>query len=58
MLRTIWTSKTGLNAQSSQIRYNKSNNLANSGTMGYKRVDVGFKDLLNESLDRKGISSK
>ena len=31
-----------------------SNNLANSGTIGYKRVDVGFKDLLNESLDRKG----
>ena len=53
MLRTIWTSKTGLNAQ--QVKLDTiSNNLANSGTMGYKRVDVGFKDLLNESLDRKG----
>ena len=51
MLRTIWTSKTGLNAQ--QVYLDTiSNILANSGTMGYKRVDVGFKDLLNESLDR------
>jgi flagellar basal-body rod protein FlgG len=29
-------------------------NLANSSTMGYKKINVGFKDLLSESLDRKG----
>lgn len=53
MLRTIWTSKTGMNAQ--QIKLDTiGNNLANSGTKGYKRVDVGFKDLLSESLNRQG----
>lgn len=53
MLRTMWTSKTGLNAQ--QVKLDTiSNNLANSGTTGYKKVDIGFKDLLSESLDRKG----
>jgi flagellar basal-body rod protein FlgG len=31
-----------------------SNDLVNSSTTGYKSTDVGFKDLLTESLDRKG----
>lgn len=53
MLRTLWTGKTGMNAN--QIKLDTiSNNLANANTTGYKRVDVGFKDLLSESLDRNG----
>ena len=53
MFRTLCTSKSGLNAN--QIKLDTiGNNIANSTTMGYKRVDVGFQDLLNESLNRKG----
>lgn len=32
-----------------------SNNLANINTEGYKRVDVSFKDLVSESLERQGF---
>ncbi|MCR6513537.1 MAG: flagellar hook-basal body complex protein [Clostridium sp.] len=53
MLRSLFTSKSGMYAQQNKLD-SISNNLANSTTMGYKRVDVGFKDLLSESLDRKG----
>lgn len=53
MLRTLWTGLSGMNANQDKIDA-ISNNLSNSGTMGYKRVDVGFKDLLSESLDRQG----
>lgn len=53
MFGTLCTSKSGLNAN--QIKLDViGNNLANSSTMGYKRVDVGFQDLLNESLNRQG----
>lgn len=54
MLRTLWTSQSGMNANQERLDA-ISNNLTNSTTMGYKRVDVGFKDLLTESLDRKGV---
>lgn len=53
MLRTLWTSKSGLAANQDRLDC-ISNNIANSSTMGYKKLNVGFKDLLNESLDRKG----
>lgn len=53
MLRTLWTSKMGMNAQQQKLDA-ISNNIANSSTNGYKKVNVGFKDLLSESLDRKG----
>ena len=54
MLRTLWTGKTGMNANQDKLDA-ISNNIANSTTMGYKKIDVGFKDLLTESLDRNGI---
>lgn len=57
MLRAIWTSKSGMNAQQNKLDA-ISNNLANSETTAYKSVDVGFKDLLQESLDRKGYPIK
>ncbi|MDV4149681.1 flagellar hook-basal body complex protein [Clostridium sp. AL.422] len=53
MLRTIWTAKTGMNANQDKLDA-ISNNIANSNTMGYKKIEVGFKDLLSESLDRAG----
>ena len=31
-----------------------SNNIANINTDGYKRIDISFKDLVSESLERKG----
>lgn len=53
MLRTLWTSKSAMNANQERLD-SISNNIANSGTMGYKKTKVGFQDLLTESLDRKG----
>lgn len=54
MLRTLWTSKAGMNANQEKLDV-ISNNLVNSNTTGYKKVEVGFKDLLSQSLDRKGL---
>ena len=53
MLRTLWTAKTGMNANQDKLDA-ISNNIVNSNTMGYKKIEVGFKDLLSESLDRLG----
>lgn len=53
MLRTLWTAKTGMNANQDKLDA-VSNNIANSNTIGYKKIEVGFKDLLSESLDRLG----
>lgn len=55
MLRTLWTAKSGMNANQEKLDA-ISNNLANSATVGYKRTEVGFQDLLTESLDRKGYA--
>lgn len=55
MLRTLWTGKSGMNANQERLD-SISNNLANSTTTGYKRTEVGFQDLLTESLDRKGYA--
>lgn len=54
MLRTLWTSKAGMNANQEKLDV-ISNNLVNSNTTGYKKVEVGFKDLLSQSLDRNGL---
>lgn len=53
MLRTLWTNKTGLAANQDKLDA-ISNNIANVGTTGYKKITVGFKDLLSESLNRQG----
>lgn len=53
MLNAIMTSRSGLNANQDRLDA-ISNNLANSTTTGYKKVEVGFKDLLSENLDRQG----
>ena len=53
MLRTLWTSKAGMNANQERLDV-ISNNISNVNTTGYKKVEVGFKDLLSESLDILG----
>lgn len=53
MHRLTWLSKSGLIAQQNKMD-SISNNMANTTTTGYKKVDVGFSDLLQESLNRRG----
>ncbi|MGV8983646.1 flagellar hook-basal body complex protein [Clostridium sp.] len=53
MLRLIWNSKSSMMAQQEKLDC-ISNNIANVNTNGYKKVSANFKDLLYESLDRKG----
>ncbi|MGH4140942.1 flagellar hook-basal body complex protein [Clostridium sp.] len=53
MLRLIWNSKSSMMAQQEKLDA-ISNNIANANTNGYKKVSANFKDLLYESLDRKG----
>lgn len=53
MFNIFATAKSGMSAYQEKLDY-LSNDLVNSSTTGYKSTDVGFKDLLTESLDRKG----
>lgn len=54
MLRTLWTSRSGMMATQEKLD-SISNNVVNSATTGYKKVEVRFKDLLTETLDRNGV---
>ncbi len=56
MYRILSTSKSGMNAYQSKIDA-ISNNLSNSTTTGYKKVDVGFQDLMTETLNRQGYKT-
>ena len=53
MFNIFSTGKSGMTAYQEKLDF-LSNDLVNSTTTGYKSTDVGFKDLLTESLDRKG----
>lgn len=53
VLRSIWTGRSAMNAQQQKLD-SISNNIANVNTVGYKREDVSFQDLVYESLKRKG----
>lgn len=53
MFNVFATAKSGMNAYQEKLDY-LSNDLVNSSTTGYKSTDVEFKDLLTESLNRKG----
>jgi len=50
----MWTARTAMNAQQDKLNI-ISNNIANMDTNGYKSQDVGFSDLVYETLNRKGI---
>lgn len=56
MNQALWTSKTGLSAQDTRLT-TISNNLANAATVGYKRDDVVFEDLLYQIRRQPGAQS-
>jgi flagellar basal-body rod protein FlgG len=56
MIRSLWISKTGLEAQQTNIDV-ISNNLANVSTNGFKRSRPVFEDLLYQTLRQPGAQS-
>lgn len=56
MIRSLWISKTGLDAQQTQLDV-VANNLANVGTNGFKRSRVAFEDLLYQNIRQAGANS-
>jgi flagellar basal-body rod protein FlgG len=56
MIRSLWISKTGLEAQQTQMDV-ISNNLANVGTAGFKRSRAVFEDLLYQTMRQPGAQS-
>lgn len=53
MYRILWNGQSAMNANQNRLDI-ISNNIANMSTNGYKKIDVSFKDLMTESLERKG----
>lgn len=56
MIRSLWISKTGLDAQQTQMDV-IANNLANVSTAGFKRSRAVFEDLLYQNLRQPGAQS-
>ena len=56
MIRSLWISKTGLEAQQTQLD-TITHNLANVSTNGYKRSHAVFEDLLYQNLRQSGAAS-
>ena len=56
MIRSLWISKTGLDAQQTQLDV-ISNNLANVSTNGFKRSRAVFEDLLYQNMRQPGAQS-
>ena len=56
MIRSLWISKTGLEAQQVQMDV-IANNLANISTTGFKRSRAVFEDLLYQTLRQPGAQS-
>lgn len=56
MIRSLWTAKTGLEAQQVQMDV-ISNNLANVSTNGFKRSRAVFEDLLYQNMRQPGAQS-
>ncbi|TDB01924.1 flagellar basal-body rod protein FlgG [Halomonas marinisediminis] len=56
MIKSLWTAKTGLEAQQLQMDV-ISNNLANVGTNGFKRSRAVFEDLLYQNLRQPGAQN-
>jgi flagellar basal-body rod protein FlgG len=53
MMRSLWTAKTGMEAQQTQLDH-ISHNLANVSTFGYKRSHAVFEDLMYQNLRQSG----
>lgn len=56
MLRSLWISKSGMEAQQMQLDH-ISNNLSNVATSGYKRSHAAFEDLIYQNLRQTGANS-
>ena len=56
MIRSLWISKTGLEAQQTQMDV-ISHNLANVSTNGFKRQRAVFEDLLYQTMRLPGAQS-
>lgn len=56
MIRSLWISKTGLDAQQTQMDV-IANNLANVSTTGFKRSRAVFEDLLYQTIRQPGAQS-
>jgi len=56
MMRSLWTSKTGMEAQQFQLDV-VSHNLANVSTNGFKRSHAVFEDLMYQTLRQPGANS-
>ncbi|GAC1410966.1 MAG: flagellar basal-body rod protein FlgG [Burkholderiaceae bacterium] len=56
MIRSLWISKTGLDAQQTQMDVT-ANNLANTSTAGFKRSRAVFEDLLYQTVRQPGAQS-
>ncbi|PJI09886.1 MULTISPECIES: flagellar hook-basal body complex protein [Clostridium] len=54
MFRIMWNGISGMAAEQEKLDA-ISNNIANMSTTGYKSEDVGFSDLLYETLNRNGV---
>uniref|UniRef100_UPI00356443BE flagellar hook-basal body complex protein n=1 Tax=Hydrogenophaga sp. TaxID=1904254 RepID=UPI00356443BE len=56
MINSLWISKTGMQAQQTQLDV-ISNNLANVSTNGFKRASAVFEDLMYQNLRQVGANS-
>ena len=56
MIRSLWISKTGMEAQQTQLD-TISHNLANTATNGFKRGHAVFEDLMYQNLRQPGAST-
>src|SRR5206468_4786398 len=56
MMRSLWISKTGMEAQQTQLD-TISNNLANVSTNGYKRSHAVFEDLMYQNMRQAGANT-
>ncbi len=56
MIRSLWIAKTGMEAQQTALDA-ISNNLANSGTNGYKSGHAVFEDLIYQNLRQVGANT-
>ena len=56
MMNSLWISKTGMEAQQTQLDV-IANNLANVSTTGFKRANAVFEDLMYQNLRQAGGAS-
>ena len=56
MINSLWISKTGMQAQQTQLDV-IANNLANTSTNGFKRGNAVFEDLMYQNLRQVGANS-